>query len=270
MSALALSDEDFAGVREFFFRASGIRLTEAKRTLVYGRLFKRLAAHGLSSFRDYLSLLARGNTAARTEAEIAVDLLTTHETHFFRESVQFRVLRDELARAQPRDRCVRVWSAACSSGEEPASLAMTLADSLGSRPWQIVASDLSEQSLRTARSGVYPISRRGEIPAASFARHCQPGSPDSQSFTLSRALRDRIAYHRVNLVERAPAWQPFDAIFLRNVLFYFEPAMRERVVASVVGQLRVGGTLYVGQAESLAGLHPALAQVAPNVYRRIA
>ena len=141
---------------------AGINLSEMKKPLVMTRLVARLRHHGLGSYGDYFALLMDARQAS--ERQTAVDLLTTNETHFFREARHFEFLAGEILAAHPPGQLCRIWSAACSSGEEPYSIAMTLADRLGRASWEVFASDLSMRVLEKARSGHYPLSRAKSIP----------------------------------------------------------------------------------------------------------
>ena len=154
MQQPTLSDQEFARFRNFIHGAAGISLAPTKKSLVAGRLAKRLRHHGLTSFGDYYHLVS----SERAERQIAVDLLTTNETHFFREPRHFDLLRDQFLPAHPRDRLLRVWSAACSSGEEVYTLAMVLADTLGDASWEVLGSDISTRVLEQASRGSIPWS----------------------------------------------------------------------------------------------------------------
>ncbi len=264
-----ITDPEFDRLRGFFHTASGIRLADSKKVLVCGRLAKRLRHHGLGSYGDYLALIdAPGQDAER---QLAVDLLTTNETHFFREPRHFELLREELARLErrPGRTAVRLWSAASSTGEEPYSLAMTLAETLGDRPWSVFASDLSTRVLEDARAGIYGTQRASEVPRALAQKYLLEGFDEyAGQFRIDAALRQRVSFAQINLMEPLPPLEPFDAIFLRNVLIYFDAAAKKRIVESVARQLRPGGLLFIGHAESLNGITDVVSPVVPTVFRR--
>jgi chemotaxis protein methyltransferase CheR len=241
-----------------------------------GRLGARLKAVGVATFEDY------GRLVRDSDAELGVmlDLITTNETQFFREAQHFEFLSRQLvpawvaaARARGRGRRVRVWSAACSTGEEPFSIAMALLDGLPpDEDWtiEIVASDLSTRALERAQSAVWPIERAAEIPPSALRRHMLRGVDAHQgTMKASQTLRALIRFERVNLVaDTLPIDGPFDAIFCRNVLMYFGSEARARTIGRLVERLGREGVLFVGHAESVAGLSLHLRCVAPTVYVR--
>jgi chemotaxis protein methyltransferase CheR len=260
-----LSDLEFAHFRKFIHGIAGIHLSPAKKALVAGRLAKRLRFHGLSSFGEYYRLLSD----RPEERQIAVDLLTTNETHFFREPRHFDLLREGLLSDHPRGRTFRVWSAACSSGEEVYTLAMVLADVLGDSPWEVLGSDLSTRMLAQGESGLYPMARAAELSGERLKKYCMKGvgSKDG-SFVVSPRLRARVRFTQINLTEPLPATGVFDAIFLRNVMIYFQSDTKRQVVEQLLTRLRPGGWLFIGHSESLNGLVDGLETVAPSVYRK--
>ncbi|HTJ93764.1 MAG TPA: CheR family methyltransferase, partial [Pararobbsia sp.] len=186
----ALSDAEFARFQRFIYDAAGITLSHAKKAMVCGRLSKRLAALRLASFSEYLEVLFSGE--AKAEVQIAIDLLTTNETYFFRETKHFDLLAT-LAQSDGAARApFRIWSAACSSGEEPYSMAMVLADRLGERAWDVVATDISSRVLRRAQTGHYPLERTRHIPPDYLKRFCLRGIGEQEGTLLvARPLRQR-------------------------------------------------------------------------------
>ncbi len=264
MGEITLSDLEFSRFRNFIHGVAGISLSPAKKALVVGRLAKRLEFHGLSSFAEYYHLLSR----QEDERQIAVDLLTTNETRFFREPQHFDLLRERLLPAHPRGRMFRVWSAACSSGEEVYTLAMVLAEVLGDSPWEVFGSDISTRVLEQAESGLYSMERAADLSMDHLKRYCLKGvGSKAGSFVMARALRERVQFAQINLTESLPATGTFDAIFLRNVMIYFESQTKRQVINRLLGRLRRGGWLFVGHSESLNGLVDGLEGVAPSVYR---
>ncbi len=155
-----LHDHEFAHFRQMIHRIAGISMSPAKKSLVAGRLAKRLKHHGLSSYEDYFHLIGR----SQGELQMAVDLLTTNETHFFREQKHFDFLHQRILPQRTPGRSFRIWSAASSSGQEAYSLAMLLADQLGEAPWEVFGSDISTQILDKARTAVYSLDQAEEIP----------------------------------------------------------------------------------------------------------
>lgn len=266
-AAARLTDCEFAQFQGWVHRAAGIHLSPAKKALVCGRLEKRLKHYGLSSYGKYFRLLTDG--LQPQEAQTALDLLTTNETYFFREEKHFSLLRDHILLERRPGKAFRIWSAACSSGEEPYSLAMLLADQLASAPWEILASDISTRVLERARSGHYAIERAEKIPEAYLKAYCLKGiGQQAGSFLIERSLRARIDFRQINLNEPLPAVGEFDAIFLRNVMIYFAAETKRRVVERLVPKLRPGGYLVIGHSESLNGVSEELRQIYPSVYRK--
>lgn len=261
----SLSDSEFADFQQMIFSIAGISMSPAKKALVAGRLAKRLKHHGLGSYGAYFRMLSQ----QQDEMQIAVDLLTTNETYFFREPKHFDFLRDKVLPRHPHGRVFRVWSAACSSGEEPYTLAMLLADKLGDAPWEVFGSDISTQVLDKARRGLYPMERARGIPPALLRAHCLKGVGSQEGQLLvDPALRKRVAFSQINLNEPLPEVGEFDVIFLRNVMIYFQAETKRQVVARLLAKLRPGGIFIVGHSESLNGLTQGLEMVAPSVYRK--
>jgi chemotaxis protein methyltransferase CheR len=260
-----LSDGEFADFQRMIFSIAGISMSPAKKALVAGRLAKRLKHHGLGSYGEYFRMLSQQHD----EMQIAVDLLTTNETYFFREPKHFDFLRDQVLPRHPRGRAFRIWSAACSSGEEPYTLAMLLADQMGDTPWEVFGSDISTQVLDKARRGLYPMERARGIPPALLRTHCLKGigSQDGQ-LLVDPALRKRVTFAQINLNEPLPDVGEFDVIFLRNVMIYFQAETKRQVVARLLAKLRPGGIFVVGHSESLNGIAHGLEALAPSVYRK--
>jgi chemotaxis protein methyltransferase CheR len=263
----ALAATEFAQFQRFIFERAGITLSSGKQALVTGRLGKRLAHHGLDSFGAYLRLLASGEFA--DEVQVAVDLLTTNETYFFRESKHFDFLQTQAARAREKGRGLRVWSAASSSGEEAYSIAMVLADSLGGAPWEVLGTDISTQVLGQAVQGLYAMERARHLPPEYLKRFCLKGAGGYAGRLLVGAeLRSRVKFGQINLNAPLPEIGSFDLVFLRNVMIYFNDDTKRSVIARVVSTIRPGGHFCIGHSESLHGLCDSLESVAPSIYRR--
>jgi len=262
----AISDQEFAQFQRFIFEAAGISLSPAKKALVCGRLAKRLEAHGLDSYAAYFALLKSGQDGVETQ--MAIDLLTTNETYFFREPRHFEVLTRE-ARETPGRQPYRVWSAASSTGEEAYTIAMVLHDSLDGRPFEVVGTDISTRVVTRARTGHYSEQRGRQIPPAMLKRYCLKGlGPQAGTFLVDRSLRQHVRFSHANLNAPLPDLGAFDAVFLRNVMIYFNGETKRQVVTRVLSQLKPGGVLFVGHSESLHGIDLAVAAVMPSVYRK--
>jgi chemotaxis protein methyltransferase CheR len=249
-------------------RLTGIHLSPIKKAMLSGRLAKRLRDCGLSSFADYYRWI--DDDGDREERQIAIDLITTNETFFFREPKHFDALRQNFLPAMAGRR-LRVWSAACSSGEELYSLAMILAAELGlDGAWDLLGSDISSRMLATARRGLYDMERAHHIPPDYLKRYCLRGTGEySGTLLVDRLLRQRVQLSRVNLIEPLPELGQFDVIFLRNVIIYFDAETKRRVVRAVADKLRPGGWLVVGHSESLIGAPLHLESIMPTIYRKV-
>lgn len=266
-SAPALAPRSFERVSALFHSVSGIRLTPAKHALVVTRLAKLANESGEGDLDRYVERLL-GGALPPDETTRVIDRLTTNETYFFREREHFRHFADLLER-QPQRRW-QVWSAASSSGEEVYSLAMLMADRLGlaDHAWQLLGTDLSTAMVQHARRALYPENRTREIPGPYLKRYCLKGTGAHEGQLLvERTLRQRARFETLNLMEPLPAGHgPFDAIWLRNVLIYFEHEAKVGIVRRLLQVLAEGGVLYTGHAESLANLGLPIRSVAPAVY----
>ncbi len=260
-----LQEAEYRRFQQMIFEAAGIHMSPAKRSLVAGRLAKRVKALGLASYGAYFAVLERDSA----ERQQAVDLLTTNETYFFREPKHFEFLREQILPARPPGQEFRVWSAACSSGEEPYTAAMVLADVLGSQGWSVLGSDISTRMLARARRGIYPLARAERMPREYLTRYCLKGTGEHEGELLVHAsLRQRVEFSQINLNQPLPAMPSFDLILLRNVMIYFNTATKIAVVQRVIQRLKPGGYLFIGHSESLHGINTELVQVAPSMYRR--
>ena len=263
----AISDTEFAQFQHFIFDAAGITLSTAKKALVMGRLSKRLSHHQLETFGEYFRLLKSGQQPQ--EIQMAVDLLTTNETYFFREPKHFDFLRKQALAARNRPQLFRVWSAASSSGEEAYSIAMVLTDCLESTPWEVLGTDISTRVLQGAARALYTMERARHIPATYLQRFCLKGRDEHEgSLLVNRQLRSRVHFRQVNLNTALPELGPFDIIFLRNVMIYFNNETKRQVVARVLTQLKPGGHFCVGHSESLNDVTQAVKAIAPSIYQK--
>jgi len=261
-----ITPAEFQRFRQFVLEQAGITLSEQKSALVAGRLGTRLRHRKVPTFTAYHKLLQDPGEA--DELQAAIDLLTTNETSFFREPDHFNVLRDHIQGLRPVPFPFRVWSAASSSGEEAYTIAMVLADLLGSAEWQVLGTDISTRVLARARKALYPIERAATIPQEFLRRFCLKGQDRHEGlFLMSRPLRERVSFTQANLCQSLPRLGPFDVAFLRNVLIYFDVPQKRQVVDAVRAQVKPGGLLIVGHSESLTGLATGLVPLRPTVYR---
>ncbi len=263
-----INDSDFALFRALMMQAAGIDLAPSKKQLVSSRLQRRLRACGVESFAEYHKLVT--GKAGREEYERMVDLLTTHETYFFRESRHFDFLDGEVLKLLPQHGLLRFWSAACSSGEEACSIAMLLMERLGhARQWEVLASDISQEVIRRAQEGVYSATRLDNMPKSYLERYCEIFDDGGElRLRLNALLRTRMHFKRVNLNERMTSVGLFDVVFLRNVLIYFDSEHKREIVERVTRQIKPGGWLFIGHAETLNGLDLPFDLIVPTIYRK--
>lgn len=269
MDIAGISEREYLLIRELLLKHTGISLGPGKKTLVTGRLFKRLQSLRIATYAEYFERLASGKYPE--ELQIALNLLTTNETYFFREPKHFGML-EEIAAKAARDQVFRVWSAACSTGEEVYTIAMTLQELArkGSAPkWEVRGSDISTRVLEHARNGLYGLDRTEGIPEELLKRYFLYGTgPYEGKILVDPDLREKTEFAQINLIEPLPQLVPFDVIFLRNVLIYFEPEIKRRVVTQLLANLTHDGVLFVGLAESLNGLIEGLVSIGPGAYRK--
>jgi chemotaxis protein methyltransferase CheR len=251
---------------------SGIRLADVKKALLTGRLGRRLRELGLTSFGEYLRLVE----AEEPERIRMLDLIATNETRFFRESKQFELLDSDIlprwaaeAAEGKRPRRLRAWSAGCSTGEEPYSLAMLLLAHFP-RDWdmEILATDLSTRVLERARAAVFSVAKSKEIPAAFLKTYMLRGTgPEDGKMKAGPEVRALVRFERMNLNDASDEVPgPFDLILCRNVLIYFDSEGKRRVIEGLLSHLAPTGFFFVGHAESLNGITDRVRAVMPSVY----
>nr|WP_312160121.1 protein-glutamate O-methyltransferase [Brevundimonas diminuta] len=257
--------EDFRHIAQTLHAHAGIALSEGKAALVYSRLAKRLRVLGLRSFRDYCALIDGVEGVDERQAMMAA--LTTNVTRFYREPHHFDHLRDKVmpelaAKARAGGR-VRLWSAACSNGQEPYSMAMTVLDVLpeaAELDVRILATDIDPNMVAEGAAGVYSDDLLAPVPAAS-RKHFTPVAGAPGRFSADATLRRLVAFKELNLIGDWPMRGRFDVIFCRNVVIYFDDATQERVWGRFTPILNPGGVLYIGHSERVTG--PAAQQLQP-------
>ncbi len=266
-SQVSISGPEFELFRKWLYANAGIQLADAKRALVAGRLSKRLRELNLTSFRAYYEVLSGNTLAATTERQLALDLLTTNETFFFRESAHFDYVREVLI-PQWKGQSIRCWSAASSTGEEAYTLAMVLAaHHRGS--WQITGTDISSRVVDAAQQAIYPLSRSQNIPESYLKRFCLKGTGErANAFRIGPEIRANVQFTTTNLQHPQHSLGNFDLVFLRNVMIYFDSAVKTQVVDRVSDRLKPGGSLSFGHAVSLNGIEHQLEPVKPAIYRK--
>jgi len=266
---LALSDDTYHALAALMYSAIGLSFNDSKKALVSSRLALRIQRLGLDSFEDYLALIAGDEDAG--EFQMAVDLLTTNETYFFREPAHYELLERELKAERPRS--LSVWSAASSFGDEAYSTAMLLSDlqqqgTIGNA-WSVLGTDISDRVLRSACAAVYPHDRLRNVTPQRMKRHCLRGEGESEGLVqMHSGLSERVRFGQLNLCQPIEAIGPFDVVFLRNVLIYFDAATKREVVDRVLTQLRPGGLFFIGTAEGRVPCETPLLSLAPGAFRK--
>ncbi|WP_242470895.1 CheR family methyltransferase [Thiocystis violacea] len=261
-----LMDRDFERFRRFIHERAGISLAPHKRQMVSARLQRRLRHLGLRSFDAYLDRIFESDQDQ--ERQHLVDLLTTNETYFYREPAHFEYLRERVL-PDYRGRAMRVWSAACSSGEEVYTLAMVLAEGLGQGDWRILGTDISSRVLEQARQALYPLERARHLPRDWLERYCLKGvRAQTGNLLIDPRLKARVRLEPHNLLGPLARGETFDIVFLRNVLIYFDPPTKQRVIEHLARALQPGGLLFISHVESLHGLDSPLELLQPSIFRK--
>ncbi|QLK60897.1 protein-glutamate O-methyltransferase CheR [Enterobacteriaceae bacterium Kacie_13] len=248
---LPLSDIHFRRISELIYQRAGIVLADHKREMVYNRLVRRLRILGLNDFGSYLAMLESDTSSAEWQAFI--NALTTNLTAFFREAHHFPILA-EHARSRPNN--YSVWSTAASTGEEPYSIAMTLSEALGPRManCRIQASDIDTQVLEKATAGVYRQEELRTLSPQQLQKFFLKGTGPHSGLVRARPeLTQMVAFQQLNLL--ASQWQlngPFDAIFCRNVMIYFDKETQEKILRRFVPLLKPGGLMFAGHSENFS------------------
>ncbi len=270
-----MTETEFNRFKTLIYEEAGIHLGPGKKDLLAGRLIRRMRELGIRTFREYYHRLLHGDGSERVHCLNAV---STNETHFFREPKHFQFLRDDLipiwmsrADAGLMPRRLRIWSAACATGEEPYSLAMVMSDRLpAASGWdvEIQATDLSTNAVERARTGVWSIGKADEISPEYLKTYMLKGTGRQQGkMKAGPEIRSMVRFGRVNLNDEVyPPTGPFDVIFCRNVLIYFDLDSKVRVLHRLLNYLAPDGYLFLGQVESVHGLTDRLRAVGPTVY----
>jgi chemotaxis protein methyltransferase CheR len=263
----SLSPDEFAWISRFLNERTGIQLKNGKQAMVMGRLEKRLRYHNIDSYGDYFrSLTQIGN---ELEVRLAIDLLTTNETYFFREPQHFDYLCGKILPKQSLAKPLRIWSAACSSGEEVYTLAFLLSEYFPSKQWEIIGTDISTKVLEKAEEGLYPLSASKNIPPGLLRKYCLKGADEYEGFLLvDRAIRKRVKFQYANLIGELPDLGMFDIIFLRNVMIYFETDTKQKVLDNVQKRLNPSGHFFISHTESLNGFTTPLKMLKPSIYQK--
>ncbi len=267
---LALKAKEFATISALAREEFGLELGKGKEQLVAGRLGKLMRRLGLSAFPDYYRHV-RGDRTGDALVEL-IDALTTNHTSFFREPAHFDFLVRRVFPEHAGRRAMRIWSAACSTGEEPYTIALTAREHMGVQSLmlpRILATDISTRVLETARKGIYKADRFESGVAPWLRKHLLRGEGRWEGWYRMRPeIVGMVEFRRVNLIEPLPDVGGFTVIFCRNVMIYFNRETQEQLVNRLAARLEPGGYLFVGHSESLTGIQHGLQQIQPAVYRK--
>lgn len=272
-----LSDKEFKLFKGLIYEKTGIHLSDHKRALIYSRLGKRLRNLGFLTYTDYYNYILERDADGSELIEM-VNAITTNKTSFFREDYHFKYLNEELfpeikARVKKGHvKNINIWSAGCSSGEEPYTIAMSLAESFPEDTgWNInlIATDIDTNILKKASDGIYPIEHADQIPKHLLLKYFHKGRGENSGyFRASNKLRKMINFQKLNLLD--PVWshkKKFDIIFCRNVIIYFDKQTQHKLINRYQDSLVAGGYLMLGHSESLHGHDTKLLNQGKNIYK---
>ncbi|MHC4423140.1 MAG: CheR family methyltransferase [Planctomycetota bacterium] len=273
---IVLSEKDFRKISNLVYEHCGINLHDGKKELVRARLAKRLRLGNFKTFPEYIKHVLADKTGK--EFSILIDSLSTNLTSFFREQQHFQFLKEEfLPRLLERKRKkrsfrIRAWSAGCSSGEEPYSIAITLLEAVqGQGRWdvKVLATDISTSMLETAQKGIYDKERIAPVPTLQKNKYLVLHHVNKRKlFEVSRSLREVVVFKLLNLVKDWPIKAPLDFIFCRNVMIYFDKPTQQNLIGRFWDWLDSGGVLFTGHSESLTGIKHKFNYVQPTIYMK--
>ncbi|NLN40017.1 MAG: protein-glutamate O-methyltransferase CheR [Smithella sp.] len=271
ISGYELKNSDFEKISRLVYEQCGIYLHEGKKELVKARLSKRLRAGGYKSFTEYYNHVT---TQEGTDELISmIDSISTNLTFFFREEAHFarltHIIHTVLEKLGRGGGSFRIWSAGCSTGEEPYSLAMTFLEAVRNHPLrvEILATDISTKVLNTAQAGIYPDEKTKGVPPPVLRKYFQKGTGKSAGLVrVKNELKQTVTFRRFNLMDQFRFHNEFDIIFCRNVMIYFDKKTQGALVNKFYDSLKSGGYFFVGHSESLTGLKHQFGYVEPSVY----
>ena len=272
MSLPQMDDSEFEDFRKLIHESIGISLSLQKKQLLMTRLYRRMHQLGINSYGEYWAHVLNDETGS--EMVLLLNAVSTNKTDFFRENDHFTFLKNEVYPQLQKQQTIRIWSCACSSGEEAYTIAMTLLDAfdgvLGGRDAKILATDISTRMLDQAEQGRYSVNQWPLIPEVLRNRYCQIlPETNGEMFQVSSQLKELIRFRRLNLIQEYPLRTQFDFIMCRNVMIYFDRDNQEKLIERLSSYIKPGGYLFVGHSESLIGLQNSLKYVQSSIYQRI-
>ena len=271
-----MTDDDFDRLSNFVFQQSGIKMPPIKKIMLQSRLQKRLRELKILSFKKYADFVF-SDEGQKNEIVHMLDAVSTNKTDFYREPVHFDFLRDKILpdfMEKERINTLKVWSAGCSSGEEPYTIAITLNEFKGEYPgfdYDILGTDISTKILQQANTAIYKEDRVNVVPLNIKKKYfLRSKNKENKTVRVVKLLRDKIRYQRLNFMDTSyNVADIFDVIFCRNVLIYFNRETQEQVLNRLCQKLKSGGYLFIGHSESILGMNLPLKQIKPTIYERI-
>lgn len=271
-----MTDEDFDRLSSFVFQQSGIKMPPIKKIMLQSRLQKRLRELKILSFKEYADFVF-SDEGQKNEIVHMLDAVSTNKTDFYREPVHFDFLRDKILpdfMEKERINTLKVWSAGCSSGEEPYTIAIILNEFRGEYPgfdYDILGTDISTKILQQANTAIYKEDRINVVPLNIKKKYfLRSKNKENKTVRVLKLLRDKIRYQRLNFMDTSyNVADIFDVIFCRNVLIYFNRETQEQVLNRLCQKLKSGGYLFIGHSESILGMNLPLKQIKPTIYERI-
>jgi len=271
MTEYELTDSEFKKFSDLVYSKTGINLHYGKKQLLQSRANKVLRKRGIHSYKDYYQIIIDDST--NQELHEFINLISTNVTHFFREEKHFQFMKNVWAPDVIKERksAVEIWSSACSSGEEPYSIAIMLSELFEKNPLRmsVLASDISTKVLSIAQRGIYTSDRVENIDQKLIKKYFQEGNGSAKGYVkVKNEIRQMVQFKRINLIEAFPDVKQFDIIFCRNVMIYFDLPTKQMIVNKLAEHIKPGGYLFIGHSESLNGLKSTLKYVMPATYRK--
>lgn len=271
-----MTKDDFSRVSSYIYTELGIKMPVEKQVMLQSRLLKRLSELKINSFKEYFDLVFSKN-GMEQELIKMIDLVTTNKTDFFREPGHFDYLKEHVLPElvdNKRRKKIKIWSAGCSSGEEPYTLAMVMKDFLREYPgvdFEILGTDLSMRILERAYYGIYAMDRIAVLPLSLKQKYfLKSKDPAENRARVNRELRSKVKFQRLNLMDGSyPVDYDFDIVFCRNVIIYFERETQEAVINKILNHLKSGGHFFLGHSESLTNMDVPLKNIKPTIFRKI-
>lgn len=269
------TEADYIKISRLVYEQCGINLHDGKKELVKARLGKRIRKGNFCSFKEYYDFVM--NDPSGDELIQLLDSISTNFTHFFRENQHFEYLKNEVltnlkSRTGKNSTRLRIWSAGCSTGEEPYTIAITLKESIPAASnwdWKILATDLSTKVLSTAQSGIYLREKIQSLTPDLIKKYFLKGDNQWQNYVkIKPGLKSTITFQRLNLMEPFSFNEPFNCIFCRNVMIYFDKETRTQLVNRYYEHLEKGGFLFIGHSESLSGMDHPFQYIKPAIYKK--